>query len=283
MKFSYALIVGFLVWCLIASQWYLLSVKGVPTDPSRFNSTQMTMAILEILTMLLVATLIGFGIAWFLRQASIEKSQHSQSLLLQQYNELTQQAGSYKEQAEKAEQKLARAQQTFKADFQQLSLEREKLNAELEPERKEATRIREELQLLRPKVQLADIELGRIAFQMKQLENQLIEAKEFNKKLSDELEEAKLSKAPKRETVEPAFLGNAKFAEKQRDNLKMISGIGPVLEQKLNAMGIYTFRQISEFTPQTIEHVTSTIKFFPDRIGRDNWIGQAAALARHRK
>jgi predicted flap endonuclease-1-like 5' DNA nuclease len=63
----------------------------------------------------------------------------------------------------------------------------------------------------------------------------------------------------------------------------MISGIGPVLEQKLNALGIYTFRQISEFTPQAIEHVTSSIKFFPDRIGRDNWIGQAAALARHRK
>ena len=283
MKFSYALIVGFLVWCLIASQWYLLSVKEVPTDPSRFNSNQMTMAILEILTMLLVATLIGFGIAWFLRQASIEKSQHSQSLLLQQYSELTQQAGSYKEQAEKAEQKLARAQQTFKADFQQLSLEKEKLNAELEPERKEATRMREELQVLRPKVQLADIELGRITFQMKQIENQLVEAKEINKKMSVELEEAKLSKEPKRQPVEPAFLGHAKFTEKQKDNLKMISGIGPVLEQKLNALGIYTFRQISEFTPQTIEHVTSSIKFFPDRIGRDNWIGQAAALARHRK
>ncbi|NOS55739.1 MAG: hypothetical protein HOP37_05710 [Cyclobacteriaceae bacterium] len=283
MKFSYALIVGFLVWCLIASQWYLLSVKGVPTDASRFNSTQMTMAIAEILTMLLVATLIGFGIAWFLRQASIEKSQRSQSLLLQQYNELTQQAGSYKDQAEKAEQKLARAQQTFKTDFQRLSSENEKLIASLEPERKEILRTREELQVLRPKVQLADIELGRIAFQMKQLENQLAEEKENKQKLAAELEEAKLSKEPKRQPVEPAFLGHAKFTEKQKDNLKMISGIGPVLEQKLNALGIYTFRQISEFTPQAIEHVTSSIKFFPDRIGRDNWIGQAAALARHRK
>ncbi|MCA4895275.1 MAG: hypothetical protein ING84_09755 [Cytophagales bacterium] len=283
MKFSYALIAGFLVWCLIASQWYLLGVKGLPTDPSRFNATQMTLAIVEILTMLFVATLIGFGIAWFLRQASIEKSQRSQSLLLQQYNELTQQAGSYKEQAEKAEQKLARAQQTFKTDFQRLSSENEKLIASLEPERKEILRTREELQVLRPKVQLADIELGRIAFQMKQLENQLAEEKENKQKLAAELEEAKLSKEPKRQPVEPAFLGHAKFNEKQKDNLKMISGIGPVLEQKLNALGIYTFRQISEFTPQTIEHVTSSIKFFPDRIGRDNWIGQAAALARHRK
>jgi predicted flap endonuclease-1-like 5' DNA nuclease len=273
MKFSYALIAGFLVWCLIASQWYLLSVKGVPTDPSRFNATQMTLAIVEILTMLFVATLIGFGIAWFLRKGSIEKTQLAHSLLVKQYKEL----------ADKAEQKLARAQQTFKADFQQLSLEREKLNAELEPERKEATRMREELQVLRPKVQLADIELGRITFQMKQMENQLLEANEINKKQYIELEEAKLSKAPKRQPVEPAFLGHAKFTEKQKDNLKMISGIGPVLEQKLNALGIYTFRQISEFTPQAIEHVTSSIKFFPDRIGRDNWIGQAAALARHRK
>ena len=271
------------MWCLIASQWYLLSVKGVPTDAIHFNATQMTMAILEILTMLLVATLIGFGIAWFLRQASIEKTQLAHSLLVKQYKEMSQQVSTYRELADKAEQKLARAQQTFKADFQQLSLEKEKLNAELEPERKEATRMREELQVLRPKVQLADIELGRITFQMKQMENQLLEANEINKKQYIELEEAKLSKAPKRQPVEPAFLGHAKFTEKQKDNLKMISGIGPVLEQKLNALGIYTFRQISEFTPQTIEHVTSSIKFFPDRIGRDNWIGQAAALARHRK
>ena len=283
MKFSYALIAGFLVWCLIASQWYLLGVKGLPTDPSRFNATQMTLAIVEILTMLFVATLIGFGIAWFLRKGSIEKTQLAHSLLVKQYKEMSQQVSTYRELADKAEQKLARAQQTFKADFQQLSLEREKLNAELEPERKEATRMREELQVLRPKVQLADIELGRITFQMKQMENQLLEANEINKKQYIELEEAKLSKAPKRQPVEPAFLGHAKFTEKQKDNLKMISGIGPVLEQKLNALGIYTFRQISEFTPQAIEHVTSSIKFFPDRIGRDNWIGQAAALARHRK
>ncbi len=282
MKFSYALIVGFLVWCLVASQWYLSSVKGLRTDPTYFNPTQTSLAIVEILTMLLVATLIGFGVAWFLRQGS-EKTQHAQSLLLTQYNEMSQQASTYRELSDKAEQKLARAQQTFKADFQQLSLEKEKLNAEIEPERKEAIRMREELQLLRPKVQLADIELGRITFQMKQMENQLVEAKEINKKLSVELEEAKLSKAPKRQPIEPTFLGHAMFTEKHKDNLKMISGIGPVLEQKLNALGIYTFRQISEFTPQTIEHVTSSIKFFPDRIGRDNWIGQAAALARHRK
>jgi len=271
------------VWCLVASQWYLLGVKGLPTDPSRFNATQMTLAIVEILTMLFVATLIGFGIAWFLRKGSIEKTQLAHSLLVKQYKEMSQQVSTYRELADKAEQKLARAQQTFKADFQQLSLEKEKLNAELEPERKEATRMREELQVLRPKVQLADIELGRITFQMKQMENQLLEANEINKKQYIELEEAKLSKAPKRQPVEPAFLGHAKFTEKQKDNLKMISGIGPVLEQKLNALGIYTFRQISEFTPQAIEHVTSSIKFFPDRIGRDNWIGQAAALARHRK
>jgi predicted flap endonuclease-1-like 5' DNA nuclease/uncharacterized membrane protein YciS (DUF1049 family) len=283
MKFSYALIAGFLVWCLVASQWYLLGVKGLPTDPSRFNATQMTLAIVEISTMLFVATLIGFGIAWFLRKGSIEKTQLAHSLLVKQYKEMSQQVSTYRELADKAEQKLARAQQTFKADFQQLSLEKEKLNAELEPERKEILRTREELQVLRPKVQLADIELARIAFQMKQMENQLVEAKEINKKMSVELEEAKLSKAPKRQPVEPTFLAHAKLTEKQKDNLKMISGIGPVLEQKLNALGIYTFRQISEFTPQTIEHVTSSIKFFPDRIGRDNWIGQAAALARHRK
>jgi predicted flap endonuclease-1-like 5' DNA nuclease len=32
-----------------------------------------------------------------------------------------------------------------------------------------------------------------------------------------------------------------------------------------------------------IDKIAASLKSFPDRIGRDNWIGQAAALARHKK
>jgi len=61
----------------------------------------------------------------------------------------------------------------------------------------------------------------------------------------------------------------------QKDDLKLISGIGPFIEEKLNALGIYTFEQISKFTELDVEHVTEAIEFFPGRIQRDKWIEQA--------
>ncbi|GAB3013803.1 hypothetical protein [Spirosoma pulveris] len=63
------------------------------------------------------------------------------------------------------------------------------------------------------------------------------------------------------------------------DDLKVIIGIGPFLEKKLNAIGIYTFRQIANFAQDDIEQVNDIIEFFPGRIERDNWVGQAAELA----
>ncbi|RIV23905.1 hypothetical protein DYU11_13145 [Fibrisoma montanum] len=64
------------------------------------------------------------------------------------------------------------------------------------------------------------------------------------------------------------------------DNLKLIVGIGPFLERKLNAAGIYTFRQIANFNQQDIDTVNDIIEFFPGRIERDDWVGQAAELHR---
>jgi len=44
-------------------------------------------------------------------------------------------------------------------------------------------------------------------------------------------------------------------------------------------LGIYSYQQIAEFTPDEIAQVASSLKVFKGRIGRDNWIGQAAALS----
>lgn len=62
----------------------------------------------------------------------------------------------------------------------------------------------------------------------------------------------------------------------QADDLKAIVGVGPFLEKKLNAVGIYTFRQVANLTPEDVEQVNTLIEFFPGRIARDNWVGQAA-------
>ena len=62
------------------------------------------------------------------------------------------------------------------------------------------------------------------------------------------------------------------------DDLKRISGVGPFIEEKLNTIGIYTFNQISNFTDHDIQQVTDLIAFFPGRILRDDWRGQAKVL-----
>lgn len=71
-------------------------------------------------------------------------------------------------------------------------------------------------------------------------------------------------------------IGRATAAE--ADDLKDIVGIGPFLERKLHAIGIYTFRQVANFTKQDVDKVNEIIEFFPGRIERDNWVGQAADL-----
>jgi len=72
--------------------------------------------------------------------------------------------------------------------------------------------------------------------------------------------------------------GTATTAEK--DDLKMISGIGPFIEERLNALDIYTFRQISKFTPQDISTINDAIEYFSGRIERDEWVAQARELVR---
>ena len=64
----------------------------------------------------------------------------------------------------------------------------------------------------------------------------------------------------------------------RRDDLKMINGLGPFIEEKLNALGIYTFEQISKMTPELEDEINEGIEFFPGRIKRDAWADQAKLL-----
>ena len=66
-----------------------------------------------------------------------------------------------------------------------------------------------------------------------------------------------------------------------KDNLTKIEGIGPYIEEKLNEIGIYNFDQISKFTFEDIRILTELIDFFPGRIERDDWVGQANARKVH--
>jgi len=67
-------------------------------------------------------------------------------------------------------------------------------------------------------------------------------------------------------------------SEGEADDLKRISGVGPVIEKTLNGLGIFHFSQIAAFTRDNIAWVDNAIDF-PGRIEREDWVGQCALLA----
>ncbi|MEM7620909.1 MAG: 50S ribosomal protein L21 [Pseudomonadota bacterium] len=58
------------------------------------------------------------------------------------------------------------------------------------------------------------------------------------------------------------------------DDLKKISGVGPKLEEKLNALGVTTFQQVANFTDEDVARVDKVLNF-KGRITREDWISQA--------
>ena len=63
------------------------------------------------------------------------------------------------------------------------------------------------------------------------------------------------------------------------DDLKLISGVGPVLEGKLNDLGIYTYKQVASWKKAERDWVDGYLSF-KGRIERDDWVKQAKALAK---
>ncbi|WP_421759940.1 NADH-quinone oxidoreductase subunit NuoE [Devosia sp.] len=63
------------------------------------------------------------------------------------------------------------------------------------------------------------------------------------------------------------------------NDLKLISGVGPVLEGKLNALGVTTWAQVAALSADDIAKLESSLNF-PGRVARDQWIKQAEALAK---
>jgi NADH-quinone oxidoreductase subunit E len=75
--------------------------------------------------------------------------------------------------------------------------------------------------------------------------------------------------------VTPLF----KAPEGAADDLKLISGVGPVIEGKLNVLGVTRYDQVAAFSEEDFAKVEAALSF-PGRAQRDNWKGQAEALAK---
>lgn len=81
--------------------------------------------------------------------------------------------------------------------------------------------------------------------------------------------------AIERESGEPLFFR----PDGAPDDLKLISGVGPVLEKKLNALGITQYAQVAAFKKSDIVTLDDALSF-KGRIERDEWVKQAKALAK---
>ena len=77
-------------------------------------------------------------------------------------------------------------------------------------------------------------------------------------------------------SIDFGVLGKAKASDK--DDLQVMKGVGPFIEEKLNALGIYTYLQVSKMTSKLETDVNEAIEFFPGRVKRDQWVNQAKIL-----
>ena len=62
------------------------------------------------------------------------------------------------------------------------------------------------------------------------------------------------------------------------DDLKLIVGVGPVLERMLHQLGVTTYRQIARWSERDIDDFDAKLPEFPGRIRRDAWVTQAREL-----
>jgi predicted flap endonuclease-1-like 5' DNA nuclease len=97
-----------------------------------------------------------------------------------------------------------------------------------------------------------------------------------NEQLLYEKDEALVNIVQRKHLLDYDSFGIATSEEK--DDLKMISGIGPFIEERLHALDIFTFRQISKFTVTDINTINDAIEYFSGRIERDEWVAQAKEI-----
>jgi len=81
-----------------------------------------------------------------------------------------------------------------------------------------------------------------------------------------------------REATDTRVINGHAKPEPEVDDLKKIVGIGKVFEHTLNELGIYSFKQLADFTVADIARVNAELKEFKGRMEQDDWIGQAKEL-----
>ena len=106
------------------------------------------------------------------------------------------------------------------------------------------------------------------------MEEQINERRQRLEELSEEERKREISLLRVTEKSKNIDFGIIGFAsESDKDDLQEVSGIGPFIEEKLNALGIFTFLQISKMDSDLEDKVNDAIEFFPveqrGRVGKE--------------
>ena len=195
-------------------------------------------AAIEILSLLLVAAIIGYVTAWLYYKSIYERKNKAYESKL---DELNKEAANFSAD----ESKWAKSIKAKDEEIKHLNLEVDALRAL----HTEAVHETDEMTLKNAR----------------------------SEQLLFEKDEALALLAKRAHLLDYNSFGTA--TESEKDDLRMISGIGPYIEESLHALNIYTFRQISKFTARDIETIDDAILYFSGRIERDEWVEQARELA----
>ena len=249
MRRSYIIVAVFALWCWVAAQWYLTEIKGLPGEVINFNPTDSTMAIIEILVMLVVAFLIGFLAAWISRKKFIQQLTEAINGLVAQNSKSTITDHSISTNDE-VHQKVIEAKKAVEQELSRVRSEKEMLELA-------SLHAKEELDTYRMQSQKSEAESSLLKIRVNELEAEISKSKSRTKKILTSAREG--------------------------DDLTEIKGIGPVISRKLNGKGIFSYQQIADLTDEAIENLSQSILRFPKRILKDNWREQAAELVRQKE
>jgi small subunit ribosomal protein S2 len=83
-----------------------------------------------------------------------------------------------------------------------------------------------------------------------------------------------VKKVVKKKVVKKKVVVKKEAVADEGDKLTDINGIGPVIEGKLQSLGITSFAQIAELTAERIAEIDEQLKF-KGRIDREEWVAQA--------
>lgn len=171
---------------------------------------------------------------------------------------------------------------------------------DLEPIRTELNSLRSDIQKIPAVETHAPVDLAPVRAQIESLHNQVsslpqqkavdlapidrrlntieTELSSLGKRIADRAKTEREPRVASRNVSreQPRILSAALYGKK--DNLRMISGVGPKLEGLLNKNGIYYFWQVAEWRDRDIDIMDARLDAFKGRIGRDNWVAQADEL-----